>query len=161
MARRSYYKNDSLQKFDIVAECLDLTHGYYVTGLEESDYIQFKHDSNIDLDNYEIYEKIGSNNFNRLYTINQLINRNDTYVRVDNVYNLKSFEEVEEVNVSCYKYNKDTLDNFVFDSKVMGKILYQENKYQLQIESQLIDLAVNSTDSDFHVSLDDLSNAEF
>lgn len=161
IARGTYFDNSTLQKFDIVTECLDLTNGYYITGYEDSDYIQFKYDSSIVLDNYEIYHKNGPNNFTRVYTKNQLINRIDSYVRTDNTYGLKSFSEVDELKLPCYKYKKTEENEFIFDGQFSGKIIKKDGSFKLYVEDQIINLISNESEPDFHIVLDNLSNAEF
>lgn len=103
-ASSSYYDNITHQPINFIAEYPDITIGFYVTGNEDEDYIPA-----IVVDDNKIYYEHIENKYEPRYTINQLINNHNMYVKRQDVYEYMSFSKVETLNVTYFVY--DTTQN--------------------------------------------------
>lgn len=176
IASAQYYDNITMQPVNLLQLCTDITKGFYITGLEDSDYSPLtdisdewvdwdKDTQEAAIENFEIYEQIDSQ-WVRRYTKNQLIARQDTYVRTDNTYEYNSFAPVTTVNTQCYRYKKDSSDssNWVFDQLLKCQIVYskdddsEDNSWKLKInENEIVSLNA----SEYLEDLSSYTNAEY
>ena len=104
-ATRKYYRCENRQELNLLTDVTDFTIGFYVTGIEDSDYIPTDQLTSF-TDDLEYYEKI-KNEFHRRYTLQQLIDRGDVYIKPGDSYSYQTFSDnLQEVNIKYNIYKK-------------------------------------------------------
>lgn len=102
---RKYYLCESKQEVNLLKDVTDFTIGFYITGTEDSDYISTNQLTSFS-DDLEYYEKV-QNEFQRRYTLQQLIDRGDVYIKPGDSYSYQTFsDDLKEINIQYNKYQK-------------------------------------------------------
>lgn len=121
-----YYDNVTHQQINLITEYPDITVGFYITGNEDEDYIPA---TNVD-ENKIYYERI-ENKYEPRYTMNQLINSGNMYVKRQEVYEHMSFNTTETLNVAYFVY--DVIQKTTKEE--IGTIQWKTNRWILTGES--------------------------
>lgn len=99
-ASSPYYDNKTHQQINLITKYPDMTIGFYVAGNEDGDYIPAT-----SVDDSKIYYERLENKYEPRYTMNQLINNHNMYVKRQDVYEYMSFSQVETLNSTCFVYD--------------------------------------------------------
>lgn len=132
MSAMTIYDNSTFEKIDLISTYPELTIGFYINGTEDEDFLSTNQLTSFS-DELEYYKKI-DNEYRRYYTINQLIQRNNTYVKAANLYNYQSFMDEDKIITNYYIYTKEN-DNWAIESSKIGYLKKNNDTWYLTGES--------------------------
>jgi hypothetical protein len=99
------YDNNTFEKIDLISTYPELTIGFYINGTEDEDFLSTNQLTSFS-DELDYYKKT-NNEYKHYYTMNQLIRRNNTYVKAANLYNYQSFMDEDKIITNYYIYTKE------------------------------------------------------
>ena len=119
-ASKQFYRPDTMQEINLIKDVSDFTQGFFVSGVEDEDYVATTNLLTFD-PNIEYYQK-NNNIFEKRYTIEQLINRGDVYIKPNDSYEYRTFTDINEIYVEYNKYQKipSTTVKDGFEYKLLG-----------------------------------------
>lgn len=132
LSAMTLYNNNTFEKIDLVSTYPELTIGFYINGTEDEDFLSTDQLTSFS-DEWDYYKKI-NNEYHRYYTINQLIQRNNFYVKEASLYNYQSFMDEDEIITNYYIYTKEN-ENWVIESSKIGYLKRNNNTWYLTGES--------------------------
>lgn len=100
-ASSAYYDNITHQQINLITKYPEMTEGFYVRDNEEDDYIL----ATVVDEDLLYYKKVENNRYEPYYTLKQLVNRPNMYVKTQNIYEYTSFGQVDKLNVSYFLYD--------------------------------------------------------
>lgn len=131
-----YYDNKTHQQVNLITEYPDITVGFYVTGNEDEDYIPAT-----SVDDKKIYYEHLGNKYEPRYTMNQLINNHNMYVKRQDIYEYMTFNQIETLNTTYFAYN--TTQKTVQEE--IGTIQLNTEKNKWILTGQSIDTPIELT----------------
>lgn len=150
MSAATLYDNETFEKIDLVTKYPELTIGFYINGTEKEDFLPTSKLTSFS-DELDYYKEI-NNEYQRYYTINQLIQRSDTYIKSTNKSNYQSFIDEEKILVNYYIYTQEN-DSWIMDTSAVGTLKKNNDIWYLTGE-----LIPDKVLCDVEVTLQDFNN---
>jgi hypothetical protein len=110
---------------NLITKFPELTVGFYVNGYDQEDYSSTLDLESLD-DNLQYFKKT-NNSYEPRYTMDQLINKKNMYVKLSDTYNYQSFSDVEEIYIQYRIYKKEDGIFKLIDSP-LGTLVKQDSK---------------------------------
>lgn len=132
LSAMTIYDNNTFEKIDLISTYPELTIGFYINGTEDEDFLSTNQLTSFS-DELDYYKKT-NNEYKHYYTMNQLIRRNNTYVKAANLYNYQSFMDEDKIITNYYIYTKEN-ENWVIESSKTGYLKRNNDVWYLTGES--------------------------